>query len=101
MKYVYLILSLESGSLKIGISKNPKKRIMQLQTGSSGSELKLLKEYRSKYYLEIEKALHSRFSHIKKHGEWFEYDLDLVEYFDTYCINYEKNIEIIKKNVLI
>ena len=98
MKFIYLILSIETGSLKIGISKNPKKRIVQLQTGSSGSELKLLKVYKSSYYLEIENALHNKYVYLKKHGEWFDYDLEMIEHFEDDCKKYENSICFLKKN---
>ena len=96
-KYVYLILCEASGNLKIGISKSPQIRIKKLQT-SSGEKLRLIKSYKSEYYNYIEKSLHNRFSHIRKEGEWFEYDLNLVEYFETYCKTYEKTISLLKKN---
>lgn len=97
VKYIYLILCESSGSLKIGVSKSPQERINKLQT-SSGEKLKLIKTYKSEYYNYIEKSLHNIFSHIRKEGEWFEYDLNLVEYFEVYCKTYEKTISILKKN---
>jgi len=48
MKRVYLIQSLENSYYKIGVSKDPKKRIKQLQTGNS-SELKLVESYPSDF----------------------------------------------------
>jgi hypothetical protein len=76
LKYVYLIFSTESGYYKIGISKNPSKRVKQLQTGNG--ELLVLKEsFKTKYYLEVEKSLHGIYGDLRKHGEWF--DLGLVD----------------------
>ena len=97
MKCVYLIQSLEEGYYKIGVSKNPKKRIKQLQTGNS-SELKLIYSYPSEYANKIEKALHGQLSHCKKECEWFE--LSLVEElsFDVNCKQIETNIDYLKKS---
>ena len=65
MKYVYLIQSLEDSRYKIGVSKHPKKRVKQLQTGNS-SELKLVESYKSEFAHQIERALQRRYTHLKK-----------------------------------
>ena len=65
MKYIYLIQSLEDSYYKIGVSKHPKKRIKELQTGNS-SELKLVDTYQSEFAHQIEKTLQRRYSHLKK-----------------------------------
>lgn len=65
VKSVYLIQSLEEGYYKIGVSKNPQKRVKQLQTGNS-SELKLIDSFPSEYAHTIEKSFHSRFFYLKK-----------------------------------
>ena len=55
MDHLYIIQSDISGAMKIGRSKNPKKRLKQLQTGSP-YKLKLLVEVPGKGLLE--KSLH-------------------------------------------
>lgn len=97
MKQVYLIQSLEEGYYKIGVSKNPKKRIKQLQTGNS-SELKLIHSYPSEYAHKIEKAIHNLLKHCKKEGEWFDMSLPDALSFDVKCKQIEENIVILKKN---
>lgn len=97
MKHVYLIQSLEEGYYKIGISKNPKKRLKQLQTGNS-SELKLIYSYPSEYANKIEKSLHGLLSHCKKEGEWFELSLIDELSFDVKCKQIESNINFLKKS---
>ena len=97
MKEVYLIQSLEEGYYKIGISKNPKKRVKQLQTGNS-SELKLINSYPSEYANKIEKTLHNLLSYCKKEGEWFDISLPDAMSFDVKCKQIENNIIILKKN---
>ena len=73
--YVYII-SDEQGYIKVGISKNPRKRLKQLQTGNMNI-LKLIFteefECNRNHLLKIEKLIHREISHISKHmkGEWF------------------------------
>jgi hypothetical protein len=83
-KYIYLIFSTESGYYKIGISKNPNRRIKQLQTGN-GEELQLIDKFKTKYYLEVEKCLHGIYGPFRKHGEWFELGLVDVSDFQRKC----------------
>ena len=75
MKYVYLIQSLEEGYYKIGVSKNPQKRLLELQTGNS-SPLKLIETYQSEHANKIERTLQRRYSHFHKKGEWFNLSLE-------------------------
>jgi hypothetical protein len=75
MKSVYLIRG-NDGKYKIGIAKNPKKRIRQLQTANAEA-LKLIDEYKSENANRIEKALHYQYSYSRSMGEWF--DLSVAE----------------------
>ena len=97
MKYVYLIQSQEDGYYKIGVSKHPKKRVKQLQTGNS-SELKLIESYQSEYANKIERTLHNQLTHCKKEGEWFDMSLPDALSFDEQCKRIERNIVILKEN---
>ena len=97
MKQIYLIQSLEDSYYKIGISKNPKRRIRQLQTGNS-SKLKLIESYPSEHAGLIEKTLQRRYAYLKKEGEW--YDLSLLNEisFKEECRKIEESLIILKKN---
>lgn len=97
MKYVYLIQSLEDGYYKIGISKNPQKRIKQLQTGNS-SELKLIVFYQSDIANKIENVLHNRYSHFRKEGEWFDLSIINEITFKEECEKIEENVNFLKKS---
>jgi len=97
MKYVYLIQSLEDGYYKVGVSKYPKKRIRQLQTGNS-SELKLIESFQSEFANVIEKALHRRYFHLKKEGEWFDMGISQETSFLMECKQIEENLKILKEN---
>lgn len=75
---IYLIG--DGNNYKIGISKEPQKRIKQLQTGN-GEKLRLIKEFKnpSKIYPEnvMERRLHFLLRQFRKTGEWFEFrDMD-------------------------
>jgi hypothetical protein len=96
MKCVYLIKSLEDGYYKVGVSKNPNKRLSQLQTGNS-SELKLINRYKSDEYNLIESTIHRLYSHLKKEGEWFDFSIEEEVKFIDICKKIENNIKITKK----
>ena len=97
MKYIYLIQSQEDGYYKIGVSKHPKKRVKQLQTGNS-SELKLVESYQSEHAHKVEKALQRRYAHLKKEGEWFDLSIKEDNSFLTDCKQIEHSIIILKEN---
>jgi predicted GIY-YIG superfamily endonuclease len=97
MKHVYLIQSLENSYYKIGVSKDPQKRIKQLQTGNS-SELKLIESYSSDFAHQIEKILHRRYSHLQKEGEWFDMSINNEVSFVQECRKIEERLIFLKKN---
>jgi len=97
MKYVYLIQSLEDSRYKIGVSKHPKKRVQQLQTGNS-SELKLIESYQSEFAYQIEKTLQRRYSYLKKEGEWFDMSVSNEVSFLEECKRIEGTIVVLKKS---
>lgn len=70
--YIYFIGNKSRTSIKIGYSKNPEKRLKQLQTANA-ELLEIL------YVVEggrvTERYYHNYFSDVyNKTGEWFEYD---------------------------
>ena len=97
MKYIYLIQSLENSYYKIGVSKHPKKRLKQLQTGNS-SELKLVEIYQSEIAHKIEKTLQRRYSHLRKEGEWFDMSISNEVSFSQECQKIEETLLFLKKN---
>ena len=66
--YTYIIHLVGTNSYKIGQSKDPLKRLKQLQTGSA-DVLKLVTYVQSDKWLE--KRLHKMFFFSHKRGEWF------------------------------
>lgn len=65
--------------LKIGRSKNPSKRLKELQTGSA-SKLEILCVIKNKGFLE--KTLHRCFNDIKLHGEWFSNAVRIAKFIN-------------------
>jgi hypothetical protein len=95
--FIYLLTN-DFVQFKIGISKNVKKRIKQLQTGNS-QEINLIKYYKSeKYYKNIETALHNTFNHKKILNEWFKLDAIDIEQFEIICSKIEENLKFMNDN---
>lgn len=90
MKKVYLLRT--NNRYKIGIAKNVNQRIKQLQTGNS-EEIKLIETFESEYANKIEKALHNKYSYVKKTGEWFTLSVSEEVNFINECKRIENNIK--------
>ena len=67
---LYIIQSDKSGMIKIGRSRNPAKRLKQLQTGNP-NRLKLIASFKGMGWRE--KLLHERLESWSEQGEWFNY----------------------------
>lgn len=65
-----------SGPIKIGVSKDPKRRLAGLQTNSP-YHLKLLAI--APGGVEEERFLHAKFAHLRLKGEWFKRDPELLD----------------------
>lgn len=65
-----------SGPIKIGISKNPKRRLHGLQT-TSPYHLKILATKPGD--IEEERRLHSKFAHLRLKGEWFQRSQEILD----------------------
>lgn len=66
--WIYFVASVDTGLIKIGASKDIKKRMAALQCGSPVS-LDFLCAIR--FVPDCERWLHSAFSDLREHGEWF------------------------------
>lgn len=67
-RFVYFIEARELLRVKIGVARDPRARLAQLQT-ASGARLSLLGRVRGGRAFEA--ALHQRFAELRIHGEWF------------------------------
>lgn len=70
MSEVYIIEH-ELGPLKIGVAKRPSSRLRDLQT-SCPYELSLKRSKQCDDAQAVENYLHTRFSHYRMRGEWFD-----------------------------
>lgn len=75
---LYLIHDTNSNLLKIGRSKNAKKRLKQLQS-ANGNKLVLICEIRGGGDNEI--WLHEKYCDLRKEGEWFEFSESILDEF--------------------
>lgn len=76
MQYVYFLT--DGKFVKIGLSKNPLKRIKQLNTGNS-TKLYMLGWIEGDR--QLEQALHRKFKRVN--GEWMEATEDLIAYMNS------------------
>lgn len=77
---------------KIGVSKQPYKRMSSLQTGSP-LEVTLIHRVFSFNPLELEESLHTYYSAYWLRGEWFELSKQLVNEFPTVAAELDGQIE--------
>ncbi len=75
--YVYAISN--GKHIKLGVAKNPFKRIKQLSTGSS-EKLILLGYFNGGFTKE--KELHKQYKKVRENGEWFYPTEDLISFLN-------------------
>jgi hypothetical protein len=76
---IYVIVNNSNTCCKIGYSKNPNKRLIELQTGNP-EKLSLLRTYNG--FIALEKHIYLRYKHLKIHNEWFIYSNNLLKDLD-------------------
>jgi hypothetical protein len=97
MNKIYLIKSLNEGVYKIGVSKNPNKRLSELQTGNP-YPIEILYLYESNMAYKIESVLHNRYSHFNTQLEWFELSIkEEVSFLET-CASIENMLVELKNS---
>ncbi len=97
MNQVYLMQSDDSGYYKIGVSKNPKRRVAQLQTGNA-EKIRLIESFASKIAYKIEMALQNQYMPSKINGEWFKLSIENEIDFINQCKKIESNILLLMEN---
>lgn len=70
VRSVYFIEEVGTGRIKIGVAKDPDKRLRHLQ-GSASSELRLLAAVEIFNPFSVESLLHEKFADHRVRGEWF------------------------------
>lgn len=69
----YVVEGVGTGLVKIGKSYDVRSRVRSLQ-GGSPTHLKVIRSIP----FDCERRMHVRFAHLRKHGEWFEFDLEML-----------------------
>lgn len=77
MSTVYFIQQGQDGPIKIGVSKKVKERLRELQVANPFM-LRIIFQIRGT--IELERALHDRFSQYRLEGEWFKNGLKIRQY---------------------
>lgn len=98
MSRIYLLANDEWTQFKIGITKKTaSERIKGLQTGN-GSEITVIKEYKTNNARRIESHLHRLYKSKRLVGEWFDLDDDDINNFIDVCANIETSINYLKEH---
>lgn len=100
--YLYLLNEENTNFYKIGITKNIKSRLSTINTGNP-NKVKLYKQWKHKYYKEIEKNIHKKFNRQKIKGkEWFTLNkndlLWIINIIEDEISNFDEKIRI-RKNI--
>ena len=69
--YVYAIRNVTTGNIKLGISRDPRERLKQLQTGND-CELQLVAYRKAENRFDDEVSIHRHASPYHIRGEWFD-----------------------------
>lgn len=67
-------------SIKIGRSKDPRKRLSQFKTSLAGKHIMFVIPYKGF----LEKELHGIFKQFRKEGEWFSMDIEITKIVEKY-----------------
>jgi predicted GIY-YIG superfamily endonuclease len=96
---VYLIESYHNNLIqyKIGVSKNPKKRLKQHKT-SNPNDLTLLYEFESNWPFKVESTLKRMYQKQSIDGEWYNLNDNHVNNFLEKCNMIENNFKTIYNN---
>ena len=97
MGYVYLIEDIDNKRYKIGVTKDLKKRLRNLQTGNS-NQIQLLESFKSEYPFRLETMLHNKFKQFHHYNEWYELDKNSVDEFLNLCKYFNDIIIALKDN---
>jgi hypothetical protein len=90
--YVYLILDQQSRAVKIGKSNDINSRMIELQTGNP-NELKLIRYIEcstEEQAIYLENTLHIKYKDLQRKGEWFNFNLEMLNDFETGNIKIER-----------
>ncbi|KKM66332.1 hypothetical protein LCGC14_1482270 [marine sediment metagenome] len=82
--YLYVMHAEKEALIKIGITNDPHKRLLTIQSACP-YHLKLLHEFEINKYKAIENRFHLHFRHTHMRGEWFRATPYMLEHFNN-CV---------------
>ena len=95
MGIVYLLRD-DNNKYKIGITTRKSiKRLKELQTGNS-EQIKVVEEFKSKWFRKIETALHNRYNTKRLKGEWFDLEKEDTQNFISECQSLHNTFQMLK-----
>lgn len=83
--FLYVIKSKLNGLVKIGVTKNPQRRLKDIS--NYVGELIIISIIESNDYINLEKLFHEEFKNQREHGEWF----GIKDYENLYEFIYKNN----------
>ena len=90
--FIYLAQASQTQWCKIGMSKQPYKRMQTLQTGSP-LEIILLHRIYTFDAIALEKSLHEYFDAYRVRGEWFDFPIECIQEFPIIANQLDAAIE--------
>ena len=104
MKFVYLFNLYGTNIYKIGYSKHPNKRILEVQVGCPFKVIEVAR-FKSQYPTQVEAGLHNKFKFQREdedgrelQGEFFALSLDDRKMFMEHCQKVEDMFLILENN---
>lgn len=98
MKFLYLFRQIGTDDYKIGVSKHPEKRVLELNTGNP-QKIELIFKYETSTPYKLEKSLHIFFKEKRyENSEWFNFSSEDIEEFKNKVIILNQNLLILKRN---
>lgn len=86
IREVYFVLAARSELIKIGVSNDAPRRMVEMQVGSP-EPLHLMGVMICQNYGELERELHLKFRYLRRHGEWFAAAPELTEFIAANAID--------------
>lgn len=76
--FVYIIRAIGTNRFKIGFSKDPERRLLELQSSQSPFDLQIQKSHWFVDAQTLEGCLHKKYREFRVKGEWFEIPSELI-----------------------
>lgn len=94
---IYLIKEENNRRYKIGVSKHPEKRLLEVQTSNSNKVI-LVDVIPVKNPWKVETMIHLKCREYSTQGEWFELPDDVLETFEQTIKTIDNNLNALKES---